>query len=152
MSFTNEITYSTGLKSSPYSIAVGDFNNDSRLDIVVANYGSNSVDIFLGYGNGSFTNQTTYSLNSDSDPYSVAVSDLNNDAILDIVVANYAANSLGVFLGYGDGTFTNATLLSLEYGSQPFSVVIGDFNSDKKMDFAVANNGTDSLNILLQTC
>ncbi|CAF4932984.1 unnamed protein product, partial [Rotaria sp. Silwood1] len=105
ISFANQVTYSTGLSSFPYSIAVHDFNNDSRLDIVVANYGSNNVGIFLGYGNGSFTNQTTYPTGSNSDPYSVAVDDFNNDTIPDIVVANHGTNNLGVFLGYGNGAF-----------------------------------------------
>ena len=31
-------------------------------------------------------------------------------------------------------------------------MAVGDFNNDRKLDIAVANNGTDSLNILLQTC
>jgi hypothetical protein len=31
-------------------------------------------------------------------------------------------------------------------------VVVGDFNNDTKLDFAVVKEGTDSLTILLQTC
>jgi hypothetical protein len=152
ISFANQTIYSTGSYSSPYSVAVGDFNGDTQLDIVVANSNSDNVGIFLGYGNGCFANQTTYSTGSDSYPYSVAVGDFNNDTIPDIVVANYNANNLGILLGHGNGTFASVILLQMDYGSHPFSVVVGDFNSDKKLDFAVANNGTDSLNILLQTC
>jgi hypothetical protein len=152
ISFANQVTYSTGLYSSPYSVTVGDFNNDTGLDIVAANYGSDNVGVFLGYGNGSFRNQRTYSTGSGPSPYSVAVGDFNNDTLLDIVVANYSTNNLCVFLGYGNGTFTSLILFSTDYGSHPFSVVVGDFNKDEKLDFAVANDGTDSLNILLQTC
>jgi hypothetical protein len=150
MTFSRQETFSTGPSSSPYSVAAGDFNNDIRLDIVVANYLSDNVGIFLGYGNGSFANQVTYS--AGSYPYSVAVSDFNNDNQLDIVVANHGTNNLAVFLGHGNGTFANAILFSLSYASGPFSVVVGDFNNDRKPDFAVANDGTDSLSILLQTC
>ncbi|CAF2608856.1 unnamed protein product [Rotaria sp. Silwood2] len=152
ISFTTEATYSTGSSSSPYSMAVGDFNKDSRLDIVVANYGSGNVGIFLGYGNGSFINQTTYSTGPNSDPYSVSVGDFNNDTILDIVVANQGTNIVGILLGYGDGSFASMIPFSMGYGSQPFSVVVGDFNRDSKLDLIVANDGTDSLYILLQTC
>ncbi len=106
--------------------------------------------IFLRYGNGSFGNQTTYL--TGSEPKSVAVGDLNNDTILDIAVGNYGSNSLGVFLGHGDGTFAEMTSVPLEYGSRPFSLLVGDFSNDQKLDLAVANNGTDSLQILLQTC
>jgi regulator of extracellular matrix RemA (YlzA/DUF370 family) len=152
ISFANQVTYSTGSSSSPYSLAIGYFNNDSRLDIAVANYGGDNVGVFLGYGNGLFANQMTYLTSPSSSPYSLAVSDFNNDTILDIIVANYGNNKLGVFLGHGDGTFANVTLFPMKYGSNPFSLIVGDFNSDQKMDFAVANNGTDSLNIFLQTC
>jgi hypothetical protein len=152
ISFTNQVTYSTSPHSSPYSIAVADLNNDTRLDIVVANYDSDNVGIFLGRDNGTFTNQTTYPTGWYSFPYSVAVGDFNNDTVLDIVVANYGISNLGVLLGYGNGTFASIILFHLDYGSYPFSVVVGDFNSDRKLDLAVANNGTDSLYILLQTC
>ncbi|CAF1549090.1 unnamed protein product, partial [Rotaria sp. Silwood1] len=37
--------------SSPWSVAIGDFNNDTILDIVVANLGSDNVGVFLGRGN-----------------------------------------------------------------------------------------------------
>jgi predicted nucleotidyltransferase len=150
MSFANQVTYSTGSYSSPHSVALGDFNNDTRLDIVVANYGSGNVGVFLGYGNGSFGNQTTYL--TGSEPYSVAVGDFNNDTVLDIVVTNRDTDNLGILLGHGNGTFKSVMLVSMDYKSYPFLVVVGDFNNDRKLDFAVANNGTDSLNILLQTC
>jgi hypothetical protein len=148
--FASQLSFSTGPNSSPYSIAAGDFNNNTYLDIVVTNYKSNNMGVFLGYGNDSFANQTTYP--TDYEPQSVAVDDLNNDTIIDIVVANYGPNNLGIFLGHGDGTFSEMIPISLEYESRPFSVLIGDFNNDRKLDLAVANNGTDSLHILLQTC
>jgi len=152
ISFTSQVTHSTGPYSSPYSLAVGDFNNDTNLDIVVANYGSDNVGIFFGWGNGSFASQTTYSTGFDSSPYSLAVGDFNNDTVLDFVVANYGTNNVGVFLGYGDGTFANMIVFPMKYGSHPFSVVVDDLNNDRKLDFAVANDGTDSLHVLLQTC
>ncbi|CAF1436736.1 unnamed protein product [Adineta steineri] len=34
--FTNDTQYSTGIGSKPYSVAVGHFNNDNFIDIVVA--------------------------------------------------------------------------------------------------------------------
>lgn len=44
--FTSYITYQTGLGSHPYAVATGDFNNDTFLDIAVANYGINSIGFF----------------------------------------------------------------------------------------------------------
>jgi hypothetical protein len=84
--------------SHPRYLAVGDFNNDGYQDIVVANSGTDNVGIFLGYGNGTFAAQVTYSTGVISSPYSVAVGDFNKDDHLDIVVANYDSHSIGVLL------------------------------------------------------
>ena len=73
----------------------------------VTNYLSDSVSVLLGYGNGSFANQTMYS--SGSRPVFVVVADFNNDSRLDIIVANDGSNSVSVLLGYGNGSFANQT-------------------------------------------
>ena len=65
-----------------------DFNNETNLDITTAHFGSNRIGIHLGYGNGSFTNETTYTTGNVSLPAVLAVSDMNKDYCLDIVVAN----------------------------------------------------------------
>ncbi|CAF3149807.1 unnamed protein product [Rotaria sp. Silwood2] len=150
--FTNQVIYSTPSYLSPCSLVVGDFNNDTRVDIAFGSCDSNNVGILLGCGNGSFGDLMVYSTGSNSSRYSLAVSDINNDTIQDIVVANHDANYLGVLLGHNNGTFASIILFPLDYGSNPFSIVVGDFNNDRKLDIAVANSGTDSLNILLQTC
>jgi hypothetical protein len=136
--------------SSPISVAVGDFNHDTQLDIVVANFGCNNIGVLLGYGNGSFAKQMTYL--TDSAPQFVAVGYFNSDSLLDIIVAIPDTNNIGIFLGYGNGTFADLVTFPMHYGSLPFSVAVGDYNDDRKLDFAVVNEGTDSLEILLQTC
>ncbi|CAM4749889.1 unnamed protein product [Rotaria magnacalcarata] len=122
----------------------GDVNNDSRLNIVVANYGSESVNIIMGNTDGSFTNQITYSTGAGSFPSSVTAADLNNDNTVVIVVTNQGTGRLGAFLGFGHGTFSNIILFSMKHGSDPFCVITGDSNDGRTLDFAVANNGTDS--------
>jgi hypothetical protein len=89
---------------------------------------------------------------TDSAPQFVAVIDFNSDSFLDIIVAIPDVSTIGIFLGYGNGTFADLVKFSMGYGSLPSSVVVGDFNNDRKLDFAVVNEGTDSLKILLQTC
>ena len=133
ISFASPSIYTTGSNSSPYSVAAADFNNDTYVDIVVANYGSGSVGIFLGYGNGSFANYTTYQ--TDSHPYTVAVGDFDNDFISDLIVVYYDSNNIRLLYGYRNGTFAKMILIQLEYGSGPFSVVVGDFNNDQKARF-----------------
>jgi hypothetical protein len=133
-------------------VAVGDFNNDSRLDIVVANSGTNNVGIFLSNGSGTFSNQITYSTGLDSQPYSVAVLDFDNDTQLDIAVANYGSNSLVIYFGDGNGSFANQSIYYTGFDSHPFAIVVGDVNNDNLTDIIATNNGYGNIDILFKDC
>jgi hypothetical protein len=86
--------YSTGARSRPYIVAVGDFNNDNRLDIVIANSGTNNIYFLSGHGDGTFGDEASYALGYEYDPYSVAVTDLNQDGWMDIVIACYSTDTI----------------------------------------------------------
>jgi hypothetical protein len=144
--------FSFGAGSAPISIAVGDFNNDTRLDIAVANFGSNTVGVSLGNGNGTFLVQPTFSTGAASAPCTVAVGDFNNDTRLDIAVANIGIHNVAIFLGNGNGTFAGQMILSTGTGSHPISVAVGDFDQDTLLDIAVASYGNSSIGIFLNTC
>ena len=88
------MTYSTGNRAVPRSVAISDFNNDRKYDIAIANAGINNILIFYGNGNGTFTNETSYSLGYNYLPYSLAVSDLNKDQWMDIVIACYQTDNI----------------------------------------------------------
>ena len=150
--FATPTVCSTGNNSHPQSIVTGDFNNDDQLDIAVANSDTNSIGIFLGYGNGNFTPQQIYFIGNQSKPFSLAVGDFNNDYHLDIAVTNYGSNELLVFLGIDDGTSFKVKSYSLGYNTRPQSLAVGDVNGDGLVDIAVANYGGDYVQILLQTC
>ena len=70
-------------------------------------------------------------------------------AYADIVVANYDTNNIGLFLGYGNGTFHEQKIISLG-PSHPLFVTTGDLaTTDNRMDIAIVNNGTNTISILL---
>jgi len=127
-----------GAGTNPDSAAVGDFNGDGKLDLAVANEGSDNVSVLLGNGDGTF--QAAVDYRAGTDPDSVAVGDFRGDGKLDLVVANYYSNNVSILPGNGDGTFQAA----VNYGvSAPTSVAVGDFNGDGKLDLAVANVFSD---------
>ena len=99
-SFSDPERYFTGHDSDPFAVVAADFNHDDRLDLAVANHGTNNIGIFLANINGTFEEQKTFSTGPYSNPYSLVVGHFNDDNLLDVVVANHGTNSISLFLGY----------------------------------------------------
>ena len=147
--FSTQATYRTGDGSDPQSVATADVNGDNKLDIIVANYRTYNVGVFLNMGNGRFSTQTTYSTGIDSYPRSVKAVDVNDDIKPDIIVANMYAGNVGVFLNTGNATFPTQTTYSTGDGSFPYSVITADVNGDNKPDIIVGNMYADNVGVLL---
>jgi len=82
-------------------------------------------------------------------PYSVVTWDFNTDGRLDLAIANFSDGTVTVLLGNGSGGFTAAPGSPFAAGSNPQSLVVGDFNGDGKSDLAVANFNTNTVTVLL---
>ncbi|MDB6028210.1 MAG: tandem-95 repeat protein, partial [Verrucomicrobiales bacterium] len=133
--------------SGPMSVWTGDLDGDKKTDILTADKDGNTLTILPGLGNGAFGTAQTISLPGNPQPTYAIPSDLNGDGKLDIVVANYAANTVSVLLKKSDGSFQ----VSSNYlvGINPRSVLARDLNRDGKIDIACANSGSGSISILL---
>ena len=125
-----------GSSQGPTWISAGDFNNDGNIDLAIPTT-ANTVDISLGKGDGSFRTFDPLDTGSGTAPESVAVADLDGDGNLDLVVACYGANAVGVLLGNGDGTFLPIELYGA--GDAPIAVTIGDLNLDGIPDLVVTD-------------
>lgn len=99
----------------------------------------------LSCGTVTFAPPVTYAANTR--PRSATIGLLNSDNNLDLVVTNYSANSVSVFLGNSDGTFQAAA--NYGTGTHPVSVTVADFNEDLKPDLVVANYDSANVTILL---
>lgn len=150
--FLNMTMYSSGIGSRPYAVVVDDFNNDHQLDIAVVNSGTDIVTIFQGNGDGSFIAIESYSTGTGSTPYAIAVSDFDNDKRMDLAIANSGTNNLLLLFGFGNGRFGNEISYPMNYNSNPYSIAFGNFNNDTWIDIAVANNGADYIETLLNKC
>ncbi|MBZ5536099.1 MAG: FG-GAP-like repeat-containing protein, partial [Acidobacteriia bacterium] len=134
-----------GAGTNPEAFAEGDFNRDGKLDLAVANAGSNNVLLLLGNGDGSFETGLTY--NVGTVPSSIALGDFNGDGRTDLAISNKGSNNVSLLLGIGNGTFSTGSTYNV--GTEPSAVITGDFNRDGKVDLAVANRGSNTVSILL---
>ena len=135
--FQPAVTYPAG--TFPEAVAVGDFNGDNKPDMVVANFTTSDVSVFLGNGDGTFGAAVSYAVGSN--PFGVTIGDFNGDGKADLVVGNGNSNNLSVLLGNGDGTFQAAVNYSGAYDW----VVTGDFNGDGITDLASLGAGGASV-------
>ena len=106
----------TGLLRRRDSVAVGDFNRDGRLDLVIANSVNNVVEVLRGNGDGSFQSNHLV-IGVGQGPASVAVGDFDRNGALDLVTANSGSDTVSVLRGNGDGSFQPR--IDLAVGSQP---------------------------------
>ncbi|HKW63310.1 MAG TPA: choice-of-anchor D domain-containing protein [Candidatus Acidoferrum sp.] len=131
-------------------VAVADFNGDGKLDYVTANNGNTTTTLGIALGNGDGTFKTPTTIAIPCGALYVATGDFNGDGKTDLAVASAdcspGTNGVEIFLGNGDGTFTAKGTLTSPLAN-PFSVAVGDFNGDGKMDLAVVDRGatTDSI-------
>lgn len=129
----------------PHYLLVTNLNSDTNLDVIVANYNSATLGIYLGNPNGTFLLLTNHS--TPSGPIGMAVADFNKDGQLDVAVAHYSANSLGIRLGNGTGVFNAFTNYATP--ANPYYMVAADFNKDGNPDAATANITGDNISIFL---
>jgi hypothetical protein len=62
--------------SNPTEVAAADFNRDGKLDLAVSNYGSETISILLGNGDGTFNSHVDYA--AENGPGGVNVADVTD--------------------------------------------------------------------------
>lgn len=133
------VNYAVGV--TPGAVVTGDFNHDGKLDLAVANIGSNDISILIGNGDGTFQPPVNYSVGLD--PVCLVMVDLNGDHYQDLAIAfhgdaqSHQPGGVSLLVGNGDGTFKAVPgFASSDY---PEAIVAGDLDGDGKADLGVAN-------------
>src|SRR5262249_36746359 len=131
--------------SDLFSIAVGDFNDDRRPDVVAGGLTSDNVSVLLGEGDGSLT-PLPQGVAVGPRPRGGFAADFNGDGRLDLATVAQDTGEVSVLLGLGDGTFRPETRVAP--GTKAFDVeglAGGDINGDGLIDL-VTSNGDILLN------
>jgi Flp pilus assembly secretin CpaC len=159
-------------ETAPSAVATGLFGNTfitstgvtaQAADLVIANSTSDNVTVLLGNGDGTFREAGGSPYAVGKNPSSVVVADFNGDGNADFAVANQADNTISVFIGDGNGGFTQfpkspfaLTNTSAISEKGPVAMVTGNFRgatnqttNRPEVDLAVVNQSTNNVAILL---
>ncbi len=168
------ITSRSGVSATGYGmgIATGDIDIDGDLDVLVTNFGENQL--YENLGHGRFRDITAASgLSGANWSISASFTDIDGDGLLDIYIGNYLNFSTTgyepcrrwstrlsycapsnfepagdrLYRNLGDRRFEDITETAGVGGplGPAMGVVAEDFNGDGRMDFYVANDGSDNL-------
>ncbi|MCK6555454.1 VCBS repeat-containing protein [Candidatus Binatia bacterium] len=122
---------------SPTGIDSGDFNNDGRLDLVVANQGEASMSVWLGAGDGSFAAPATVAV-TDGPPRAVVVGRFDEDGFDDLAaLVKLPPSQLRLFHGDGLGNFSMGQSKGLS--GVGAALAARDLTGDKIADVIVAD-------------
>ncbi|MBD3196338.1 MAG: hypothetical protein GF317_14865 [Candidatus Lokiarchaeota archaeon] len=144
-SWDAEITRDVG--KNPYSVSVGDINNDGYNDIVVSNCGDNNVSIFI-WNSSLNTWNTELKMNVGLAPWRLHLGDANNDGYNDIATANSDSDDVSIILwNYSINDWEKEQRITV--GKGPEDVFLGDVDNDGDNDIVTADVSDDNISIVL---
>ncbi|MBF0508435.1 MAG: VCBS repeat-containing protein [Deltaproteobacteria bacterium] len=141
--FPRRTTVPTPMKPV-YATAI-DTNGDGILDLLTANFGSDSFALFPGLEPGRF--QAPTRLATKYKPQSAALIDLDGQGIISLVTADYEQSGLSYYRGRNDGSFEYLASLPAESGTTDISVA--DLNGDNRADLLAVNKLAGTMTVHL---
>lgn len=139
------LNLSTNLATGVGDVAIGDVNNDGKLDVVSANTTTGNITLYLAtaantYGAG--TNVATIAAGS---PSSIALADLNADMKLDVVVGNTSAGTFQVLLANTTGTNFTAVSTTVAGSNSIGDVELVDIDADGIRDLILTSRNQSNI-------
>jgi len=134
---------------APGSVALGDVNQDGKLDLVVAS--ARGLTVLLGQGDGRFRLAPGGPIHVPKWPSELLLRDFNGDGKLDVAFANHDSYDVVLLFGDGTGGFTLSahSPVTMKQGRHPHThgLLAGDLNGDGKLDLVSVNNADNDISI-----
>lgn len=124
----------------PSNVATADFDRNEVMDLALGSL-AKEVTVLLGLPGGGFQPEFRIPVFLPR-TLSVAVGDMNQDDLVDIVAVSTQRDSVDVLEGSGDGSFRQTD--RAQTGNIPTHVVLNDFNGDGRTDIATSNLGRET--------
>ena len=154
ISFAAKVDLTTD--TNPEGVSVGDLDGDGKLDIAVADKGTDRLSVFRNVSNpGGAAFELKVDFIPSAGPEDVAIADVDGDGRNDLIASHSNSSTVSIFRNIGspgtiDGSFFD-TKVDLTAGSAAFGMSLGDVDGDSKLDIAVANNGTNTMSVFRNT-
>ena len=138
----------------PRVVALADLNRDTRVDLVVAHGETAILTVLLNGGGRVFTPAAGSPYTIAAEAFEVEVADINRDGMEDLVSATVDSRSrpynasITLLLGSKSG-FIAAPGSPFPVGHGAYNLVVGDVNSDGKVDAAASSFEGDPVTFLL---
>jgi len=133
--------------AEPFGLAVADFNEDGKPDLVIT--ANVRVYVLLGNGDGTFTPAAGSPMPVASPPYddfpspyvgAITTGDFNHSGHLGLAVGEFQNQAAAILLGNGNGTFSPSSAVFANSLGAPISAIeAADFNADGNLDLAITN-------------
>jgi hypothetical protein len=128
--------------ATPVAIAIADFDDDEKPDIITANNFGNSVSVLLNLGGAVFDEPILTDVGSS--PEGVVAGDFDGDDFPDVATVDSDDDTVTILKGAGDGGFTDSQ--TIEVGGEPQGLAAAYLDGDQNLDLVVSNSagGTEA--------
>jgi uncharacterized protein YjdB len=150
-SFAAKVDFSTG--TSPYFVKIADIDGDGKMDLIVTNRTANSISVLRNMStSGSISFAAKVDFTTGTNPYGLAIADLDGDGKLDVATGNFGSASVSVLRNTSiSGSVSFATKVDFTAGVNSHFLTSGDIDGDGKSDIAVSNFSAATVSVFRNT-
>lgn len=146
-SFGTEQTIESGSPDGPFTIELGDFDNDTDIDAVIGFYNTGNIEIYYNQYVESGTSTVSWIKDAvtvdTGNSYFLATkfADVNNDGIMDVVKVDNSTGEVEWYNKIKNGASMANTISTSALISRPGAIAIADIDGDTFNDVILTDSG-----------